>query len=120
MSRQSPDYIARGSVSPFEAIEAIEKAGGIPSIAHPGKNEKIEAVILELKTRGLRGIEAYHRSHSLELVKQYLRMAAINGMLATGGSDCHGPADGYPASIGSVKVPLEVVSALKGALPVRS
>ncbi|HEY9789550.1 MAG TPA: PHP domain-containing protein [Candidatus Obscuribacterales bacterium] len=120
MSRESPDFIPRNSITPQEAIQAIESAGGIASIAHPGKNERMERVILELKEAGLRAVEAYHRSHSLELVKQYLRLAAINHMLATGGSDCHGPSDGYPASIGSVKVPIDVVLALKSAVPART
>lgn len=116
MQRTSPDYIARHSISPFEAIEAINEAGGISSIAHPGKDEAMEQIILELKTHGLRAIEAYHRSHTLELVKKYLKLAASNEMLITGGSDCHGPSEGYPASIGTIRVPPNVVSNLKAAL----
>lgn len=116
MQRTSPDYIARHSISPIEAIEAINEAGGISSIAHPGRDEAMEEIILELKTNGLRAIEVYHRSHSLELVKKYLRLAATNEMLITGGSDCHGPSEGYPASIGTIRVPPNVVSNLKAAL----
>jgi predicted metal-dependent phosphoesterase TrpH len=116
MQRSSPHYIARRSISPFDAIDAINEAGGISSIAHPGKDEGMEEIILELRAKGLRAIEVYHRSHSLELVKKYLKLASSNQMLVTGGSDCHGPSDGYPASIGTIRVPPDVVSNLKAAL----
>jgi 3',5'-nucleoside bisphosphate phosphatase len=116
MQRSSPDYVARHSIQPKEAIEAIDEAGGISSIAHPGKDEHIEKIILQLKEFGLRAIEAFHRSHTLELVQKYMKFAKANGMLITGGSDCHGPSDGYPASIGTIRVPPDVVSNLKAAL----
>ena len=116
MSRNSPDYVRRHSVTPQEAIEAIADAGGVASIAHPGKGEEVSWLIPLLKEAGLRAIEAYHRSHSLQTVKYHLKYAREHGMLVTGGSDCHGPSDGYGASIGSVRVPLEVVYKLKAAI----
>jgi predicted metal-dependent phosphoesterase TrpH len=116
MQRSSPDYIARHSIQPHEAIAAINEAGGISSIAHPGRDEGMEDIILDLKSHGLRAIEVYHRSHSLELLRKYLKFAAANQMLVTGGSDCHGPSEGYPASIGTIRVPPDVVSNLKAAL----
>lgn len=116
MHRKSPDYVARHSIQPHEAIAAINSAGGIASIAHPGKPDDIEEIILELKAVGLRAIEAFHRSHTLELVRHYMRFATNNGMLITGGSDCHGPSEGYPPSVGTIRVPPDVVSNLKAAL----
>jgi predicted metal-dependent phosphoesterase TrpH len=116
MSRESSEFIPRQSISPQEAIAAINAAGGIASIAHPGKNERMERVILELKEAGLQAVECYHRSYTLETVKHNLKLAAKHGLLVTGGSDCHGPSDGYPASIGTVKVPIDVVHQLKKAL----
>lgn len=115
MHRKSPDFIPRHSVTPEDAIAAITAAGGIASIAHPGKNPAMDEVITALKEQGLRGIEAYHRSHGLPLIKKYLKMAAAKGMLVTGGSDCHGPYEDYPPSIGTLKVPIQVVQNLKAA-----
>lgn len=116
MQRTSPDYIARHSIEPQEAIEAINAAAGIASIAHPGRDEEIEEIILELKENGLRAIEVFHRSHTLEVVQHYMKFAKKHQMLITGGSDCHGPSDNYPASIGTIRVPPDVVSNLKAAL----
>lgn len=118
MDRNSEDYIARFSVTPQDAIKAITEAGGLASIAHPGKGDEICQTILELKEAGLHGVEAYHRSHGIKLVKRYIKFATANKMLVTGGSDCHGPSHGYPASIGSIRVPLDVLYSLRGAVAV--
>lgn len=120
MTRTSPDYVPRHSIEPQEAIAAIRDAGGISSIAHPGKNQEIEPIILMLKECGLNSVEVFHRSHNLTTVKRYLKFAAAHGMLITGGSDCHGPSDGYPASIGTVSVSPEVVRNLKLTLKAAS
>jgi predicted metal-dependent phosphoesterase TrpH len=117
MSRKSAHYVGRRSVSAVDAIRAITACGGIASIAHPGKAAKIEKTILALKQVGLGGIEAYHRRHSVDMVKHYIRFANKNGMLITGGSDCHGPSGEYPASIGTISVPPQVVTAMMLALP---
>lgn len=116
MLRSSPYYVERQSVTPQDAIKAINAAGGIASIAHPGKTEGIKKIILELQTVGLRAIEVYHRRHSLELVKSYIRFANRNRLAFTGGSDCHGPHGEHSASIGSISVPLEVVTGLRKLL----
>lgn len=116
MHRKSPDFVHRYSIQPHEAISAINEAGGIASIAHPGKDEEMEEIILELKEAGLRAIEAFHRSHTLEVIQHYMKFAKKHKMLITGGSDCHGPSDNYPASIGTIRVPPDVVSNLKAAL----
>ncbi len=109
MVRTSPYYAQRRSVSPFEAVNAIVQAGGVASVAHPGKGEKIRSLILELKQRGMQAVEAYHRTHSGETVRNYLRFAHRNGLMVTGGSDCHGPYEGYQSTMGSISIPKEVV-----------
>jgi len=116
MMRSSPYYTRRKSVSPTDAIAAINAAGGIASIAHPGKGEHIDALILHLREHGLRGIETFHRVHSLKLVRHFIRLANRNGMQITGGSDCHGPYEDYPATLGSISIPVEVVKDLRAAL----
>lgn len=113
MTRTSPHYVNRASVPPQEAVEAITRSGGIASVAHPGKSAQIESIILQLKACGLKAVEAYHRRHSLALIKHYIKFAALNGLAITGGSDCHGPIGEFPPSIGSVLVPLDVVRNLQ-------
>lgn len=113
MSRSSPFYVERRSVKPHEAVAAITAAGGMTSIAHPHKEVALQELIDELKPQGLQALEAYHRSHDLPDVKRLLQVASQNGLTVTGGSDCHGSYKGYPAAIGSVHVPLDVVRTLE-------
>jgi hypothetical protein len=115
MMRTSPFYAPRKSVAPLEAVKAIRAAGGIPSIAHPGKEAHVIPLIESLSQQGLMGIEAYHRVHTLPLLRQYLRYANRHNMLVTGGSDCHGPFEQYRSMMGTISVPPEVLTVLKKA-----
>jgi predicted metal-dependent phosphoesterase TrpH len=115
MVRSSPFYAQRKSVAPLDAVKAIRAAGGIPSIAHPGKEEHVIPLIESLSQHGLMGIEAFHRVHTLRLLRQYLRYANRHSMLVTGGSDCHGPFQQYRSMMGTISVPPEVLTALKKA-----
>jgi predicted metal-dependent phosphoesterase TrpH len=87
----SPVYIARKTVTPFDAVEIIYDAGGIPVIAHPHDIDIAESLIKELMSFGLRGIEAYHRKHSPACVEYFSTMAENLGLIVTGGSDFHAP-----------------------------
>ncbi len=87
----SPVYVPRKTVTPFDAVEIIYDAGGIPVIAHPHDIEIAEALIKELMSCGLRGIEAYHRKHSPACVEYFSTMAENLGLIVTGGSDFHAP-----------------------------
>jgi predicted metal-dependent phosphoesterase TrpH len=111
--RTSSCFVERQSVSPQEAIAAIIQAGGVASLAHPAKTPGIDEAIIKLKAHGLSAVEAYHRKHSLNTVKHYLRFAHKNDLAITGGSDCHGQSAHHEASIGQVIAPLEAVVALK-------
>lgn len=115
MNRDSEFRLERRSISPQEAISAIRAAGGIPSLAHPGKEKNMDVLVAELCAAGLKAIEAYHRGHSLAMVKKYLKLAAKMNLLVTGGSDCHGPYEDFPASIGTVRVAIDVVQRLDEA-----
>ena len=89
--RASPVYVERKTVSPFDAVEVIYDAGGIPVIAHPYDIDIAEKLIKELMSCGLRGIEAYHRKHSPAIVEYFSSMAESLGLIVTGGSDFHAP-----------------------------
>jgi predicted metal-dependent phosphoesterase TrpH len=87
------------------------KAGGVPVLAHPdimGRDEYIP----ELVGYGLRGIEAYHTDHKPSVTKHYEELAKAEGLIATGGSDCHGLGKGR-ILLGGVRVPYTVVERLK-------
>lgn len=87
----SPVYVQRKTVSPFDAVEILYDAGGVPVIAHPHDLDIAEPLIKELMKCGLRGIEAYHRKHSPACVEYFSSMAEELGLIVTGGSDFHTP-----------------------------
>jgi predicted metal-dependent phosphoesterase TrpH len=60
------------------------------------------------------GIEAYYPEHSRSLTKRYLELAERFQLVATGGSDFHGPRTGR-TSLACVDVPETVLEALKQA-----
>jgi 3',5'-nucleoside bisphosphate phosphatase len=115
MSKNSPFYVPRQSASPLEAIAAINASGGIASLAHPGKGEAVFTLLADLQKNGLKAVEAYHRMHSVPVIKRLIRYANTNTLLLTGGSDCHGPYEDCPPSLGSINVPIEVVTKLNAA-----
>ncbi len=115
VSKESPFYVRRESVSPQEAIAAINSSAGFASIAHPGKSPEMLEYILSLKRDGLAGVEAFHRMHSVDLVRQYIRFAERNSLIVTGGSDCHGPYKEYKATAGTISIPKEIVKKFLGS-----
>lgn len=77
-----------------ECIELILKSNGIPILAHPKSLELSEKEFLillkEMINLGLKGIEAYHSSHTIEETNYYLEVAKKYNLLISGGSDYHG------------------------------
>lgn len=93
-----PAYVARRRVGVAEGIRALASFGAVPVLAHPGRlqmpDAALSALLPEWMDAGLCGIEAYHASHDAAACAHYDRMARANGLLVTGGSDCHGRSEG--------------------------
>ena len=70
-------------------IGIIHRAGGLASLAHPGRT-RIDSRIKALAIAGLDALEVYHSDHDEAAVQRYHRMASDLGLLMTGGSDFHG------------------------------
>ena len=87
----SPVYVQRKTVSPFDAVEVIYDAGGIPVFAHPFDVDIADQLTRELMNFGLRGLEAYHRKHSPAIIEYFSTLAEKYGLIITGGSDFHAP-----------------------------
>lgn len=91
-------YVPRERVTVAQGIAALEGAGAIPVLAHPGRYKldavQLKAILPEWLEAGLMGIEAHHASHTPAQAAVYRQMAQANGLLITGGSDCHSRPDG--------------------------
>lgn len=106
-------YVRRKTVSPHDAAEAIYESGGIAVIAHPGDMEMIEELAEDMMNYGLRGLEAYHRSHSPALIEFHCTLAEKLGLIVTGGTDFHGTADAYPKALERLHMPESVYKELR-------
>lgn len=113
LNPQSETYVRRKTVTPHEAAEAIYESGGIAVIAHPGEMEGIETLAEDMMNYGLRGLEAYHRSHSPALIEFHCSLAEKLGLIVTGGTDFHGTTDAYAKALSRLHMPPVVYQELK-------
>ena len=73
-----------------EVADEIASAGGILSVAHPGRHFTDPHMFLPLLETGIDGIEVFHPSH-WHVTREYYRvLCEQHGRLITGGSDFHG------------------------------
>jgi len=112
LSRGRPAYVERMRFAPTEAVRAVRAAGGVPVLAHPA-GEATPELIRELVAAGLEGLEVFHPDHDLRLEQLYLATAKEMGLVATGGSDSHGPGLRHGAEIGAKVVDSGVVEELR-------
>jgi predicted metal-dependent phosphoesterase TrpH len=79
-----------------DVVAAVHQAGGVCSIAHPGRadavgivsEEDIDRIVAET---GMDGLEAHYRSYSDQQTALYRRLADERGMFVSVGSDSHAP-----------------------------
>jgi predicted metal-dependent phosphoesterase TrpH len=121
IGRHGPAYVERMKFTPAEAVRLIRQVGGVPVLAHPviiGAAEAIsdpldlEAMLPELVAAGLQGIECYYPGYPPEVTRDLLGLAVRYGLIATGGSDYHGP-QRLDTELGEVEVPVGLVDQLK-------
>ncbi len=109
-----------------EAIRLIHGSGGIVVLAHPPyvtrDRRKLEALVVELVSLGLDGIEAYNNGSDLEDTDWLIKLARQHGLIVTGGSDFHGDT-GSTIEVGrgirGIRVPYGCVEEIKTALKKR-
>ena len=102
LGRGCPAFIPRTGAAPEDVIAIVHHAGGIVSLAHPGRT-RIDGRIEDLRNAGLDALEAYHSDHDAAAVEHYSRVSRELGLLTTGGSDFHGdPSHGFEPGAASL------------------
>lgn len=80
-----------------EAVGWIRGAGGVAVIAHPARyklsNGALQRLIRDFQSAGGLGIEVVSGSHSPDDSERFGRLACELGLLASAGSDFHGPSE---------------------------
>lgn len=89
-----PAHVPKHALHPVDAVALIRRAGGLAVLAHPGmwgdQSCVPDEVIQAMAAAGMAGLEVDHTDHDVEQRERYRRMAGRLGLIATGGSDCHG------------------------------
>jgi predicted metal-dependent phosphoesterase TrpH len=105
--------VAKMPLSLEEASDLIRNAGGKLMLAHPNNPngtslasltpsiEEQHDIIRETMLPFLDGIECWHPSHDRETVSRYLSLVRKEGLMVSGGSDCHQ----QPPILGTVDMP---------------
>lgn len=111
-----PAFVSKYVMTASEAIRLIKSVGGIPVMAHPYYTHYNDKNLMKmLVDEGLMGIEAWHIKHNPQTTKKILNIAQEFDLIATGGSDCHGPYKDEPPIMGTVKIPYSVLENLENA-----
>ena len=114
-----PAFVPRPRVDPREAIALVRGAGGVPVLAHPYSAGGVESALDRLIPDGLLGMEVDYGEYTPE-EREVLRAIALRrGLIATGGSDYHGPGVRAGRHLGMVSVPMTAVEALRAAANVQ-
>ena len=85
-----PAYVEKFKLSPAQAVDCIQAAGGLAFIAHPGYYLDDLDSFTDLLELGFDGIEVYHPHHNATVTTRLLTIARDAGLLLSGGSDFHG------------------------------
>lgn len=95
-----------------DAVDLIFSCGGLPVLAHPGLMNNPKAIFELLDYRPI-GLEVYYGYWERQetLISYYAEIAGKLAILATGGSDYHGPFG--LIKLGQMDVPLEGVLKLQ-------
>ncbi len=108
-----PAYVPRFKMVPEDAVRMLRSVRGVPVLAHPLRLFGLEDDLLpRLMRAGLLGLECYYGEYDEPTVENLLALAEQHGLIATGGSDYHGPGV-HPTPLGGHYVPPEASTLLR-------
>ena len=99
-----PGFVEHEWTTLAEAVEWIIGSGGVAVLAHPGRytmgrkplsRKAMRDLLAEFTERGGRAIEVVSGSHTPQQCAEAAHLAQEFGLLASAGSDFHGPGESY-------------------------
>ncbi|MGC9529292.1 MAG: PHP domain-containing protein [Candidatus Bipolaricaulaceae bacterium] len=119
LGRDGACYVPLPRPSSRQVLAAIRAAGGVGALAHPGllPLEDWRSSLARLKEEGMAALEVHYpytevRGPVYIRPPQLAALAGELGLVATGGSDDHGP-NSVRDSLGMIRVPYAAVAALR-------
>lgn len=94
IGRGAPAYVASSRLTPEQCLEAVDEAGGVAVLGHPGlmglDEDHLFALLERLKGHGLWGLECISGHHGSGEIYYWMKVASRFGLFPTAGSDFHG------------------------------
>ncbi len=113
-------YCEKQRLTARDAIELIEKCGGLSFLAHPHltklPDDELKDFLRELKGYGLCGLEGYYTDYTPGMQEKYQSMADELGLMISGGTDFHAkmkPHISIGTGLGNMKIPYSVIEKMK-------
>jgi 3',5'-nucleoside bisphosphate phosphatase len=117
-------YVPKGRLTVADVCRLARDSGGVAVLAHPLTvgltGPALAAVVADLAGHGLAGLEARYGRYSPRQRTDLGNLARRFGLVATGGSDCHGastPDLHVGTGTGDLRVPDRVLDELEAARP---
>jgi predicted metal-dependent phosphoesterase TrpH len=97
--RGKPGYVPHQWAGLANAVGWIRAAGGIAVLAHPGRyalgSEGMRKLLQDFRECGGGAIEVVTSNHTRDQIARFARLADAYGLLASRGSDYHGPGESF-------------------------
>jgi 3',5'-nucleoside bisphosphate phosphatase len=94
-----PGHVSHTWATLSQALGWIHAAGGQAVLAHPGRYKmdtaQMRQLLAEYRESGGDAIEVLSSSHTQAQTSEYARFARVFGLLASSGSDYHGPGESW-------------------------
>jgi 3',5'-nucleoside bisphosphate phosphatase len=94
-----PGYVNHSWATLPQALGLIRAAGGQAVLAHPGRykvdSRQMRQLLGEFRDFGGAAVEVLSSSHTQAQTSEYARYARVFGLLASSGSDYHGPGESW-------------------------
>lgn len=112
IGNHGPAYHPKANFSVANAIDMLNRSGGIAVLAHPAYSVEHNE-LYKIIEQGLDGIEVIHPAHNEDLTRFYHSIANQYWLIETGGSDFHGIKDYDEGNFGMFVVPYASVESIK-------
>lgn len=99
LAKGKPGYVAHQWADLDSAVNWIRGAGGIAILAHPGRygmgRNVLRGLVADFRERGGTGLEVVTGNHTPSQFHEFAALARESGLLASAGSDFHGPGESF-------------------------
>jgi len=108
---RGPAAVPKFRLPVADAIALIRQAGGVAAWAHPSYDCTRET-LRELRGMGLGAVEVEYPTARRSRSRELRRLAGVQELAVTGGSDCHGP-DQPRRALGACSISMDELEQLK-------